>query len=252
MDQVGDDADDPFFLRFCRPPRQEEEAMSIENSAGRPSEVPARIAPLAGPLFACLTIAGYLVIDEFPDGSTPAGDLPGYYAAHGPDVTLGGTLLSLAGVFFGIFGVAMWTRVRAGRVPAVVAGVVLLGAAVDTMADLNSGAVYGLLGELGVDPHVTVPALQAWHISGSSFGVGGGMTLFLFGVAVAGIAYRSVPRSLAWTGLALALAQFAPSPWSYYASLVFLLWVAVAGVALAVRPDRRAATGRVTEPVAAG
>ena len=58
-----------------------------------------RLTPLAGVLFAVLTIAAYLTMDQFPDGSTPAGDLPAYYAAHGGPVALGGTILGLAGVF---------------------------------------------------------------------------------------------------------------------------------------------------------
>ncbi len=226
--------------------------MTIESSTGRRREVLTRLAFLAGPLFAGLTMAGYLTIGEFPDGSTPAGDLPGYYATHGPGVSLGGTLVSWAGVCFGLFGVAVWARLHTVRVPALVAGVVLLGAAVDTMADLNSGAVYNLLGGIGVDPHVTAPALQAWHISGSSFGVGGGMTLFLLGVAVAGIGYRAFPRPLAWTGLLLPIAQLAPSPWGFYSSLAFLLWVAVAGVVLAVRRDQGNVAVRVSDAATVG
>src|SRR6476661_8002548 len=114
-----------------------------------------RIAPLAGVLFAGLTIAGDLTIGPFPGGSTPVGDLPAYYRAHGAHVALGGTLMALGGVCFAIFAAAVWARLHDARVPAVVAGVVLLGAAVDTMADLNSGAVYNLLGDLGRDPAVT-------------------------------------------------------------------------------------------------
>jgi hypothetical protein len=210
-----------------------------------------RLAPVAGVLCAGLTVAGDLTIGEFPDGSTPSGDLPGYYAAHGSGVSLGGTILSVAALCFAVFAVAVWARVRGGGVPAVVSGAVLLGAAVETMAELNSAAVYDLLGSLGVDPHVAPDALQAWHISGAEFGVGGGTTLFLVGVAVAGIAYRLVPRTLAWTGLVIALAQFAPSPWGFYASLVFLLWVAVAGVVLAVRPVRDGSPDRVAAAVPA-
>ena len=223
--------------------------MSIES----PDRVGAglhRIAPVAGVASAVLTMAGYLTIGEFPDSSTPASDLPGYYAAHGQQVTLGGTFLSWAAVCFAIFGAAVWARVHRSSAPASTGGAVLLGAAAATMADLNSGAVYNLLGELGVDPHVTAPALQAWHISGSAFGVGGGALLFLLGVGVAGIAYRAVPRSLAWTGLVLGVGQFAPHPWGFYASLLFLLWMAVAGVALAVRPDPASARpAEVPQPV---
>jgi hypothetical protein len=209
-----------------------------------------RLAPIAGVLSSALTVAGYLTIDEFPDASTPAADLPGYYAAHGSAVSLGGTLLSVAALCYAVFGVAVWARLRAGRVPAVITGVVLLTAAVDTMAGLNSAAVYNLLGSLGVDPHVTPEALQAWHISGAAFGAGA-TTLFLLAVAVAGIAHRVVPLALAWTGLLIAFAQFAPSPWGFYASLVFLLWVAAAGVALAVRPVRDSAPTRAEGAVTA-
>jgi hypothetical protein len=196
-----------------------------------------RIAPLAGVLFAGVTIAGDFTIGPFPDGSTPAADLPAYYAHNGGHVALGGTLLALGGVFFAIFAAAMWARLRSAAVPAVVSAVVLLGAAVDTMAGLNSGAGYTLLGGIGADRDVTPQALQALHIYGAEFGVGGGATLFLLGVAVAGIGYRAVPRWLAWTGLVLGVAQFAPSPYGFFASMVLLLWVAAAGIALAARPD---------------
>ena len=211
--------------------------MTITSPEGRSGAVLRRLPPLAGVLFAVLTVAGYLTIDAFPDGSTPAGDLPAYYAAHGARVSLGGTILGLAGVCFGVFVVAVWARLRDRRVPAVVAGVALLGGAVDTMAGLNSAAVYNLLGSIGVDPHVSASALQAWHISGAEFGVGGGGTLFLLAIAVAGIAYRAVPRWVAWTGLALAVAPFLPSPIGFFGSLVFLLWAAATGLALAVRPE---------------
>jgi hypothetical protein len=221
--------------------------MSTNETPGTPAL--RRVAPLAGVLFAGLSIAGDLTIGPFPDGSTPAADLPAYYSAHGDHVALGGTLMGIGGVFFAIFAAAMWARVR-GAVPAVVSGVVLVGAAVDTMADLNSGAGYNLLGGIGADRNVTPQALQALHIYGAEFGVGGGATLFLLGVAVAGIGYRAVPRWLAWTGLVLGLAQFAPSPYGFFASMILLLWVAAAGIALAARPDPVPAhAGAVPQPV---
>jgi hypothetical protein len=196
-----------------------------------------RIAPLAGVLFAGLTIAGDFTIGPFPDGSTPATDLPAYYRAHGAHVSLGGTLMTMGGVCFAIFAAAVWARLHSARVPVVVAGVVLVGAAVDTMAALNSGAVYDLLGDLGRDSAVAGPALQAWHIQGAEFGVGGGAALFLLGVAVAGIVYRAVPRWLAWTGVVLAVGLLAPSPFGFFASMLELAWVAVAGIAFALRPE---------------
>jgi hypothetical protein len=193
-----------------------------------------RAVPLAGVLFAGLQAAGDLTIGPFPDGSTPTGKLAGFYAGHGDHVALGGTLLGLGALCFAVFAAAIWARVR-GAVPTVVGGVVLLGAAVETMAELQGGSVFHLLGEIGTDPHVTASALQSWHIWGSEFGTTGGLVLLLAGVAAAGLGWRAVPRWLAWTALVLAAALF--TPWSFAASLVFLLWTAVAGVALAVRPE---------------
>lgn len=226
--------------------------MSTHSSVETPGTATLRrIAPLAGVVFAGASIAGDLTIGPFPDGSTPAADLPGYYAAHGAQVALGGTLLGLGGVFFAIFGSALWARLRGAAVPAVVSGVVLLGAAVDTMTDLTSGAQYNLLGSIGADRNVTPAALQALHIYGAEFGVGGGATLFLLGIAVAGIGYRAVPRWLAWTGLVLGIAQFGPPPFGFLASMVLLLWVAAAGIALAARPGPvRAPAADVPQPVA--
>ena len=90
--------------------------MTITSPDGRSGSALRRFTPLAGVLFAVLTIAAYLTMDEFPDGSTPAGDLPAYYAVQGGRVSLGGTILGLAGVCFGVFGVAVWARLRDMRV----------------------------------------------------------------------------------------------------------------------------------------
>jgi hypothetical protein len=218
--------------------------MSTDGSRDTQGTTLLRIAPLAGVLFAGLTIAGDAIIGPFPDGSTPVGDLPAYYRDHGAHVSLGGTFMTLGALCFAIFAAAVWGRLRSARVPAVVAGVVLLGAAVDTMADLNSGAVYSLLGDVGRDSAVTAPALQAWHIQGAEFGVSGGAALFLLGVAVAGIAYRAVPRWLAWTGVVLAVGLVAPSPFGFFSSMLLLPWVAAAGIALAVRPGPAAVRAR--------
>ncbi|MFL6095142.1 MAG: hypothetical protein ACJ71Y_06800, partial [Blastococcus sp.] len=130
-------------------------------SSDLPGTALRRIAPLAGVLFAGLTIAGDLTIGPFADGSTPVGTCRPTTAPTGAHVSLGGTLMALGGVCFALFAAAVWARLHGARVPALVAGVVLLGAAVDTMANLQSGAVYNLLGDIGRDPAVTGPALQA-------------------------------------------------------------------------------------------
>ena len=208
------------------------------------------IAPLAGVLFAGLTIAGDLTIGPFPDGSTHATDLPAYYRDHGAHVSLGGTLMTLGAVCFVVFAAAVWARLHSARVPALVSGVVLLGAAVEAMNELNGAAVYHLLGDIGRDPAVTGSALQAWHIQGAEFGVSGGAVLFLLGIAAAGIGYRAVPRWLAWIGLVLAGGLLAPSPFGFFASLLLLVWVAAAGIAFAVRAEPVAVpSAQVRQPV---
>ncbi len=135
--------------------------MSTDRSIEDPGTALRRIAPLAGVLFAGSTLAGGLTIGPFPDGSTPVGDLPAYYRALGAHVSLGGTLLTLGGVCFAIFGAEVWARLRSARVPLVVSGAVLLAAAVETMAALTSGSVYNLLGGIGGSAAVTGPAFQA-------------------------------------------------------------------------------------------
>ena len=219
--------------------------MSIE-SVDRRGTALTRGAALAGVLSAGLTIAGYLTIGPFPDASTPVSELRNFYAHSGGQVALAGTLLGWSAICFAVFAAAVLGRLHGSGVPSVIVGVMALGAAAEMMAGLNSGAVYNLVGQLGVDPGVSGGALQAWHISGAAFGVAGGEMLFLLGVAVAGIRYGALPRSLAWTGLVLAIVPFAPHPWGYYASLAFLLWMAVAGVVLAIRraePAREPVTG---------
>jgi len=245
MASLADDGTCPRLLAFASSNDEKEGTdMSTDGSVENQGTALRRIAPLAGVLFAGLTIAGDFTIGPFPDGSTPVGDLPAYYRAHGAHVSLGGTLMTLGGICFAIFAAAVWSRLRGARVPVVLAGVVLLGAAVDTMADLNSGAVYNLLGDLGRDSAVTGPALQAWHIQGAEFGVSGGAVLFLLGAAVAGIVYRAVPRWLAWTGVVLAVGMLAPSPFGFFASMLVLLWVAAGGIALAVSPEPAAVRPR--------
>lgn len=203
-----------------------------------------RIAPLAGVLAASLAAAGNLTIDEFPEGTTDGATLRTYYLAHGPHVALGGTLLMWSAICLGIFAAAVWARVRVSA-PSVVAGLVLLGGAVETAAELNDAAIYHFLGANGANSHIAPAALQAWQLAGSEIGTFGGLALMLLGVGVAALGFRAVPRWLGTVALLLAVALFTPV--SFLASLIFLLWLAVAGIVLAVRPGAPAA--RLQEPV---
>jgi hypothetical protein len=190
-----------------------------------------RFLPLAGLCFAVLTFAGDLTIGEFPDPETSLSDLTTYYAAHGDAVRTGGQLMILGALFLGIFGLAVWNRVRIAAASPVVAGLMLIGTAIAVTSALGGGGHYVLLGNIGADSAVTPQALQAWHV-GSEYGGGGGF-LLLLGLFGAGVVSRVIPGWLAWTALGLGMATL--TPFGFYADLLFLLWAAVAGVVLSVR-----------------
>lgn len=193
-----------------------------------------RLLPLAGVGFAVLSVAGDLTIGKFPDSNTSVAKLTQFYAAHHRQVGVGGTLLALAAILLGLFGVALWARVRSSDLHPAVAGAVLLGAAVATANELTGASAYITLGTVGHQAGVSPAALQAWHINGSEGGVGS-MMILLVAVGVAGIVSRAIPRWLAWPALLLGIVQI--SPIGFLASLLVLVWAAVAGIILVLRPN---------------
>ena len=62
----------------------------------------------------------------------------------------------------------------------------------------------------------------------------------MLGLFAAGVFARDIPRWLAWAALVLGIA--AVSPFGFVASMLFLLWTAVAGIVLTVRSKAPAAT----------
>jgi hypothetical protein len=209
----------------------------------------AKLLPLAGVGYAVLTMAGNFTIGEFPDATSPVADLSRYYATHGGAVRLGGQLMILGALCLGLFGVAAYARVRETAESPMVAGLVLVGTAVAVTSDLSAGATYALLGSIGADGAVTPGALQAWQI-GTELGGGGG-TLLMLGLFAAGVFSRAIPAWLAWPALVLGIAEFTPV--GFYASLLVLLWTAVAGITLSLRTPEPTATSpaAVAEPASA-
>jgi len=187
-----------------------------------------RLLPLAGVAYAVLIIAGNLTIGEFPDSDTSLPELSRYFAANSDQVRTGGQLMIWGGLALGLFGIAVWARVRQAAGPPVVAGLLLVGTAVAVVSELLGAGSYVTLGSIGGNPEVTPQALQAWYV-GSQFGGGGG-TLLMLGLFAAGMVSSAVPRWLAWSALVLAIA--AVTPYGFQASMLFLLWTAVAGIAL--------------------
>jgi len=208
-----------------------------------------RVLPLAGVVFAVLAMAGNLTIGDFPDTDTPVGTLAKYYAGHHSQVGRGGALLGYSVVFFALFGVALWSRVRRSLASPLIAGAVLVGVAMVAVNMLTSADSYYTLGQIGGDSATTPQALQSWHITGSIGGVGADSIVLLLSVAAAGILARALPRWLAWTALVLGVLHF--TPLAFFAYLLFYVWAVAAGIALTVRPEApiHAASPTPADPV---
>jgi hypothetical protein len=196
------------------------------------------ILPLAGVAYAALIMAANFTIGEFPGTDTSLPELSRYFANHSSQVQTGGELMIWGGLALGLFGIAVWARVREAAGPPVVAGLILVGTAVAVVSELIGAASYVTLGNIGANPDVTPEALQAWHV-GSQFGGGGG-TLLMLGLFAAGVFTRAVPGWLAWSALALGIAEV--TPFGFLASMLVLLWTAVAGIVLTLRSNDPAPT----------
>jgi hypothetical protein len=194
----------------------------------------ARLVPLAGVVFAVLTMAGYLTIGPFPDSDASIPELRRFYAATHGHVATGGLLLGLAAIFLALFGTAVWARIRSTDLHPMVAGTALVGTAMAAAGSVEGAGAYSVLGEIGHQPWLSPAALQATHVHATVGGIDGGTVLFLLAVATAGIAGRAFPRWLAVPALALAILYL--TPFGFFASLFVLLWAAVTGIVMAVRP----------------
>jgi hypothetical protein len=217
----------------------------------RPTETRAaarltRLAPLAGVGFALLTVAGDLAIGPFPDSNTSVSKLVTYYSAHHARIHAGGVLLAWAAIFLAVFGAALATRIWRAGVHPVIAGAALVGTAVAVAEAVGGASAFVTLGDVGGSHAVSGTALQALHIGTSDGGMGVGEPILLLAVALTGIVAGALPRWLAWPALLIGVLEM--TPLGFEASLVFLLWALVAGIALCLRPGEVAAA---TTPVPA-
>jgi hypothetical protein len=208
----------------------------------------ARLFPLSGVLFAALTAAGYLTIGPMPDTDASISKLTSFYAEHHGRVAAGGQVLGVAAIFLALFGTAVWARIRASEGHPLVAGAALVGTAMAAMSWLDGAGAYSVLGEIGHQHGLSPAALQAAHISGSAGGIDGGTVILLLAAATAGIAGRAFPRWLAWPALALAILYV--TPFGFFASMLVLLWTAVAGIVMVMRPADGVQAARGTAPPA--
>ena len=188
-----------------------------------------RIAPLAGAAYAVAMIVGDLVVGQFPDSDASVSKLTTYYSNHHAHVAAGGMVFSWATILLVVFGCVLWSRARTIR-PSVAAAI-LVATAVAVVADVQEATLFALVGHASTASTLTPSALQALHIAGSEGSLSTGLAILLLAVGVAEI----VPRWLAWPAIVLGIAQLVPGI-GFFASMLFLLWAAVAGIALTVRP----------------
>jgi hypothetical protein len=213
---------------------------------GVPPVTPAaigRLAAVGGVGFLVASLASDLVIGPFPGPDTPPAQLVSFYAAHHAQVGTGGLVLAVSGVFFVLFGLAVWARIRQASASPLLAGLAMIATALAAVTTLISAGTYGVLGDVGALHGVDAAALQAWHIMGSDGSLADSFSTFLFLLAMAGagVLARALPRWLAWTAMPLAVLQLVPNQFGFLASLLFLVWTAAAGISLLFgRRDRQA------------
>jgi hypothetical protein len=191
-----------------------------------------RILSLAGLAYAALQVAGDLTIGPFPDGNTSTASLSTYYAVHHGHVAMGGYLMAWSAVCLGLFGAVLAWRVRS--LP-ITAAIIAVGAGAALASAEFSASTYFLLGNISTSTHLDPAALQAWHLTGSEFGIGIGQGVLLLGVAIAAVVGRILPAWVGWSAVVIAIGHL--TPLGFLASLLFLLWCAAVGLTLSIRSD---------------
>jgi hypothetical protein len=193
-----------------------------------------RLAALGGLGFLVTSLAGDLLIGAFPRPDTPVSQLVSFYTVHHAQLLAAGMLLALSGIFFALFGTAVWARIRQAASNPMLAGLAMIGTALVTVTTLASAGTYGVLGDIGGQHAIAPAALQAWHIMASAGSLADAASTFLFLVtaAAAGLLALALPRWVAWSALPLAVLQLLPGQAGFLASLVFVPWAAAAGTSM--------------------
>ena len=212
-----------------------------------------RLVPLSGIAFVVLVVV--LVVGV--GGSTPgtdasASELAAYYSDHAVREGIGSFMLAASAPLLLFFGIGLATAIGtrpAGGLTAwgyvLLAGTILVAGAV-----LLTAAVHFALAN-GGDEEISPTALEAlnsldgntWMAFNPAFGV---MMLGAAGVLIS----ARVLTWLGWIALVIGIAAFIPIA-DFFALLATLLWILVAGIALARRapsPGRRPQLGGEPTP----
>ncbi|HEX5261427.1 MAG TPA: hypothetical protein VFW18_08100 [Gaiellales bacterium] len=222
----------------------------------------ARALPLAGVCAAVATVAGYMTIGPNPDGDARAATDVRYYTAHHTHILIAGILLTYAAVLSALFGVAVWDRIRRGRLHPAVGATALVAVAVTGVSDLTNAGAWYALGTMGGKDTIQPATFQTLHLAaaGSNLAAVAGFGLLLVVAGGAGVSARILPGWLAWSGLLLGVVELVQTPVEvgFIAGLLALGWMCAAGIAMFLRPDVPDPAGadrrpeRIAEPALSG
>ena len=137
-----------------------------------------------------------------------------YYTAHHTHILVAGILLTYAAVLSALFGVAVWDRIRRGRLHLAVAATALVAVAVAGASDLTNAGAWYALGTMGGKDTIQPATFQTLHLAaaGSNLAAGAGFGLLLVVAGGAGLSARILPSWLAWSGLLLGVVELVQTP----------------------------------------
>jgi hypothetical protein len=203
-----------------------------------------KLVPLGGIAFVVLVVATVVGIGgSTPDSHAAAAEVASFYDEHAVRQGIGAFVLAASVPFLVFFGIGLLAALDArgsawGRV--LMAGNILTAAGVLTTAFIHFALVDG--GDSGISP----TALQALNVlDGNTWmAFNAGLGVMMLGAAGAMLS-GGVLRWLGWTALVLGLVLFIPFA-DFFALLVSLLWIVVAGIAIAGDGERATQESRAT------
>lgn len=207
-----------------------------------------RFIALTGVLWAVLAVVGIVSSGgETPDGDASPARVLSYYSSHSSEIELSGVFFALAFLFFLLFCGTLRSFLRRNSDNEGLATLMLVSAAVVTVAAGISGGV-----ELGIAKNVhrlTPAAAQALNVVENEVFLPVLIAGFVFSLC-AGLAILRgslLPGWLGWVSIVIAIVFVVP-PAGFVGLLALILWSAAVSILMFLRFDR----GEVRPDPAAG
>lgn len=205
-----------------------------------------RLSPLSGLAFCLLLILAFVVLGgNTPDSNASTTKVVSFYKAHHGQQQAAAMVLAFSAVFLLWFVTILRTQI-AERGSDQIALATLAGGIVMTVGYLAMASSHFVLGDVAykLDP-AAAQALNAFD--GDTFLISYAGALFmLVALATAVLRVRVLPRGFGYVAIVFAVAMLTPIGW--IAWMLTAVWVAIAGIVLAVRAGRPTQT---REPVMA-